>query len=183
VFTAWLEGPADGEPVVMLHGFPQSRHSWRAQVAALAAAGYRVVAPDQRGYSSGARPDPSDLAAYHVDELVRDVLEITSACGWQHRRWHLVGHDWGGMVAWILPPVTPNASRRPTVLSRPHPACSAAGDSRRMKAAQSRTERSSLTVTLPACCWRRQRRVRRTCRDGGVPATIVDCVSVLGTPR
>jgi pimeloyl-ACP methyl ester carboxylesterase len=186
VFDAWLEGPADGEPVVMLHGFPQSRHSWRAQVTALAAAGYRVVAPDQRGYSPGARPDPSDLAAYHVDELVRDVLEITSACGWPDRRWHLVGHDWGGMVAWITAFRHPERIASLTVLSRPHPAAFRAaleqpdGDQQH----RSRHHRAFLDGdTARLLLDDDAARLRRMLRDGGVPeATIVDYVSVLGTP-
>jgi len=186
VFTAWLDGPSDGEPVVMLHGFPQSRHSWRAQVAALAGAGYRVVAPDQRGYSPGARPDPSDLAAYHVDELVRDVLDITSACGWQHRRWHLVGHDWGGMVAWITAFRHPELLASLTVLSRPHPAAFRAaleqpgGDQQH----RSRHHRAFLDGdTARLLLDDDAARLRRMLRDGGVPeATIVDYVSILGTP-
>jgi pimeloyl-ACP methyl ester carboxylesterase len=72
-FTAEVAGPPDGPLVVLLHGFPQTRHSWRHQVPALAAAGYRAVAPDQRGYSPGVRPDAAtDLAAYGIDRLVGD---------------------------------------------------------------------------------------------------------------
>ena len=63
-FTAYVEGPVGGPLVLMLHGFPESRHSWRAALPALAAQGYRAVAPDQRGYSPGARPDPADLSNY-----------------------------------------------------------------------------------------------------------------------
>ena len=61
-FTADVAGPIDGPLVLLLHGYPESRHSWRAALPALAAAGYRAVAPDQRGYSPGARPDPKNLA-------------------------------------------------------------------------------------------------------------------------
>src|SRR5260370_5010173 len=63
-FTAYVAGPTDGPLVLLLHGFPESRHSWRAALPALATAGYRPLAPDQRGYSPGARPDPADLANY-----------------------------------------------------------------------------------------------------------------------
>src|SRR3954447_23369142 len=97
-FTADLAGPLEGELVLLLHGFPQSRHSWRHQVPALGAAGYRAVAPDQRGYSAGVRPDPADLAAYGIDRLVADVLDLADAHG--APAFHLVGHDWGGQVAW-----------------------------------------------------------------------------------
>jgi hypothetical protein len=76
-FTAQAAGPADGPLVLLLHGYPQTRHTWRQQVPALGAAGYRAVAPDQRGYSPGVRPDPAKgLDAYAIDRLVQDVLEL-----------------------------------------------------------------------------------------------------------
>jgi pimeloyl-ACP methyl ester carboxylesterase len=186
VFDATVEGPVDGEPVLLLHGFPQSLHSWRAQVAALAAAGYRAVAPNQRGYSPGARPDPSDLGSYHIDELVGDVLEIASACGWQDRRWHLVGHDWGGMVAWVTAFRHPELVASLTVLSRPHPAAfqaalqNADGDQQH----RSRHHRAFLDGdTARLLLDDDAARLRRMLRDGGVPqATVVDYISVLGTP-
>src|SRR5262245_52728503 len=99
-FTADVAGPADGPLVLLLHGFPESRHSWRAALPALAAAGYRAVAPDQRGYSAGARPDPAELSNYAFDRLVDDAIEIVAAAGRDGRRFHLVGHDWGGQVSW-----------------------------------------------------------------------------------
>ena len=77
-------------------------HCWRAQVAALADAGYRAVAPSQRGYSPGARPDASDRANYHIDRLMDDAMAIVAASGYGERRFHLVGHDWGGSIAWAL---------------------------------------------------------------------------------
>ena len=72
VFDGLAAGPKNGELVILLHGFPQTSYSWRHQIAALAKAGYRAFAPDQRGYSPGARPEGVD--AYHVDNLVADVL-------------------------------------------------------------------------------------------------------------
>ena len=79
-FTADTAGPAGGELVLLLHGYPQSRHAWRHQVPALGAAGYHVVAPDQRGYSPGVRPDPArSLDAYGIDRLVQDVLDLADA--------------------------------------------------------------------------------------------------------
>src|SRR5258705_8256176 len=95
-FTAGVSGPAGGPLVLLLHGFPESRHSWRAALPALAAAGYRAVAPDQRGYSPGARPDPAYLSNYAFDRLVADAIEIAGASGYDGKRFHLVGHDWGG---------------------------------------------------------------------------------------
>ena len=98
VFDALTAGPPDGELVVLLHGFPQTAACWTEVAEALAAAGYRVLAPDQRGYSPGARP-PS-VPAYRMPELVADVLALAAEAG--PARFHLVGHDWGGVVAWAL---------------------------------------------------------------------------------
>ncbi|MEA2942611.1 MAG: hypothetical protein QOD09_3140, partial [Bradyrhizobium sp.] len=94
---------------------------WRAQVIALAAAGYRAVAPSQRGYSPGARPDVNDTANYHIDRLMDDAMAIVAACGYGETRFHLVGHDWGGSIAWSLADRFPQRLASLTVLSRPHP--------------------------------------------------------------
>jgi pimeloyl-ACP methyl ester carboxylesterase len=120
-FTADVAGPVDGPLVLLLHGFPESRHSWREALPELAKAGYRAVAPDQRGYSPGARPDPVDLSNYAFDKLVNDALEIAAAAGCEARRFHLVGHDWGGQVSWGVANTNPQRLASLTVLSRPHP--------------------------------------------------------------
>src|SRR5438309_9714383 len=120
-FTTDVAGPASGDLVLLLHGFPESRHSWREALPALAAAGYRAVAPDQRGYSPGARPDPADLSNYAFDKLVADAIEIAAASGYDGKRFHLVGHDWGGQVAWGVANAHPERLGSLTVLSRPHP--------------------------------------------------------------
>jgi pimeloyl-ACP methyl ester carboxylesterase len=120
-FTAYVAGPAGGPLVLLLHGFPESRHSWRAALPALAAAGYRAVAPDQRGYSPGARPDPADLANYAFDKLMTDAIEIAGAAGYDGKRFHLVGHDWGGQVSWGVAGKHPERLASLTILSRPHP--------------------------------------------------------------
>src|SRR5688572_16890115 len=78
-FAADVLGPIDGPLVLLLHGFPESRHSWRSALPSLAAAGYRAVAPDQRGYSADARPDPADLSNYAFDKLVNDAIEVVAA--------------------------------------------------------------------------------------------------------
>jgi len=114
-------GAPDAPLVLLLHGFAESMHCWRAQVAALADAGYRAVAPSQRGYSSGARPDVSDSANYHIDRLMDDAMAIAAASGYGERRFHLVGHDWGGSIAWALADRFPERLASLTVLSRPHP--------------------------------------------------------------
>lgn len=120
-FTADVAGPIDGALVLLLHGYPESRHSWRAALPALADAGYRAVAPDQRGYSAGARPDPKDLSNYAFDKLVNDAIEIVSAAGHEGQRFHQVGHDWGGQVSWGVAAAHPKRLASLTVMSRPHP--------------------------------------------------------------
>src|SRR5436190_21990701 len=120
-FTADVAGPIGGALVLLLHGFPESRYSWREALPVLAAAGYRAVAPDQRGYSPGARPDPAELANYAFDKLVADAIEIAAAAGHDGRRFHLVGHDWGGQVSRGVAAKHPERLASLTVPSRPHP--------------------------------------------------------------
>ena len=120
-FDALIAGAASAPLVLLLHGFAESMHCWRAQAAALSAAGYRAVAPSQRGYSSGARPDTGDTANYHIDRLMDDAMAISAASGYGDHRFHLVGHDWGGSIAWGLADRYPERLASLTVLSRPHP--------------------------------------------------------------
>src|SRR5689334_23012384 len=116
-FTVVDEGPADAETVVLLHGFPQSAQSWIGVSRPLLAAGYRVIAPDQRGYTPQARP--RSRRAYRLNELVADVVALIDAAGVD--RVHLVGHDWGGGVAWMVAATRPERLRTLTVVSAPHP--------------------------------------------------------------
>jgi pimeloyl-ACP methyl ester carboxylesterase len=120
-FDALVTGQPGAPLVLLLHGFAESMNCWRAQVAALAAAGHRAVAPGQRGYSPGARPDTGDSANYHIDRLMDDAMAIVGASGYGERRFHLVGHDWGGSIAWALADRYPSRLASLTVLSRPHP--------------------------------------------------------------
>lgn len=117
-FSARAAGPDDGRPVLLLHGFPQTSRCWAAELEALAAEGFRAVAFDQRGYSPGARPD--DVGAYKPAALVSDVLQVADACGFE--RFDLVGHDFGGMVAWMVAGHHPDRVRTLAVASTPHPA-------------------------------------------------------------
>ena len=117
VFDAVQHGEADGEVVLLLHGFPQSSWCWRHVWPGLVEAGYRVVAPDQRGYSPGARPE--GVAAYAMPELVGDVLGVLDALGVE--RAHVVGHDWGAAVAWQVGARHPDRVRTLTAVSVPHP--------------------------------------------------------------
>jgi pimeloyl-ACP methyl ester carboxylesterase len=121
VFDAFVDGPDEGPLVLLLHGFAESFHMWRAQIAALAAAGFRAVAPSQRGYSPDARPNLAEAANYSMDCLVGDAMDIVARCGHGARRFHLVGHDWGGSIAWDIANRTPQRLASLTILSRPHP--------------------------------------------------------------
>jgi pimeloyl-ACP methyl ester carboxylesterase len=186
-FDAWKEGPEDGPLVLFLHGYPQSRHTWREQVPALAAGGYLAVAPDQRGYSPDARPDPADLSNYHYDRLIADVLDIAEAVGAGARRFHLVGHDWGGQVAWGVAARHPARLASLTILSRPHPTAFVAalqapdGDQKH----RSRHHRAFLNPeTCRLLLEDGARRLRRNLTEAGVPAAAVEeYVGVLGSPE
>ena len=113
--------PGAGEPVILLHGFPEGSWSWRHQLPALAAAGRHVVAPDLRGY--GGTDCPEGVAAYALPELVGDLAALVAALG--HERAHVVGHDWGGSVAWATAARRPELVRSLSILNSPHPIASA----------------------------------------------------------
>jgi pimeloyl-ACP methyl ester carboxylesterase len=117
-FTVDLAGGASEEPVLFLHGFPETRHMWRRQLEAFGAQGFRAIAPDQRGYSRGARP--SVQSAYATELLVADALGLMDSLG--HQRFHLVGHDWGGQLSWLIAALHPARLLTLSILSRPHPA-------------------------------------------------------------
>ncbi|SHN49561.1 Pimeloyl-ACP methyl ester carboxylesterase [Geodermatophilus obscurus] len=121
VFDVRDGGPAGGEPVVLLHGFPQDAAAWTAVADRLHDAGLRTLAADQRGYSPGARP--SGRAAYRLRELTGDVLALLDAA--ELGSAHVVGHDWGGIVGWALAAGHPERVRTLTALSVPHPAAMA----------------------------------------------------------
>jgi pimeloyl-ACP methyl ester carboxylesterase len=111
----------EGEPVVMLHGFPELARSWRHQIAALAGAGYRAIAPDLRGYGGSDRPPA--VEDYAAPKLAGDVVGLIDALGYESV--HLVGHDWGGALAWGLAGRSPDRVRSLTILNAPQPAVSA----------------------------------------------------------
>jgi pimeloyl-ACP methyl ester carboxylesterase len=112
-FVTMGEGPL----VLLLHGFPDFWYGWRRQIPALAAAGYRVVAPDLRGYNLSQRP--LRVEDYRRDVLADDVAALVGALG--ERRAHVVGHDWGGVIAWHLAVRHPAVIDRLAILNAPHP--------------------------------------------------------------
>ncbi|MET7710523.1 alpha/beta fold hydrolase [Micromonospora sp. NPDC005189] len=120
-FEVTTGGPADGVPVLLLHGFPQHSGEWDDVVPALHAGGLRTYALDQRGYSPGARP--TAVADYRIPELVADVVAVLDALGLDAV--HLVGHDWGAIVAWAVAAQHPDRVRTLTGVSVPHPAAMA----------------------------------------------------------
>ncbi len=110
-------GPEDGPLLILLHGFPEFWYAWRHQIEPLADAGFRVLAPDQRGYNLSDKP--RQLGAYRLDRLAADVIALIDAVG--RKQTFLAGHDWGGAVAWWLGAIAPERIRRLAILNLPHP--------------------------------------------------------------
>ena len=172
VFDVRDAGPPDGEPVVLLHGFPQDSSAFDLLSPALHQSGLRTLAPDQRGYSPGARPP--GRSAYRMRAVVDDVLALLDAAGLESA--HVVGHDWGGAAAWALAAWHPWRVRTLTVLSVPHPAA--------MTQAMVRSDqalRSSYMALfqLPVVPERLLltgggRGLRRMLRQGGLPDDVVE---------
>lgn len=110
------DGPSTGRLVILLHGFPEFWYGWRRQIPYLAAAGYRVWAPDQRGYNISDKPE--GIAAYTLDELAADVIGLMDAAG--EEKVFVVGHDWGAAVAWWVAAKYPARVARMVVINVPH---------------------------------------------------------------
>lgn len=106
-----------GPPAILLHGFPEFWYSWHRQMGPLAAAGLSVLAPDMRGFNLSDKP--ADVASYAVERLVADVASLVAATG--HPDAHIVGHDWGGLVAWFFAAYRPAMTRTLTIINAPHP--------------------------------------------------------------
>ncbi len=112
-----MAGPADGPLVLLLHGFPEFWYGWRRQIPALAAAGYHVWAPDQRGYNRSDKP--AGVGAYAIETLAKDIVGLIDASG--REQVYLVGHDWGAAVAWWVAGTYPERVKKLAILNVPHP--------------------------------------------------------------
>ena len=121
-FRALVEGPPDGDMVLMMHGFPEGAESWARQMHALAHAGFLAVAPDMRGY--GLTDAPEGVESYGISHLVADAKGLIEAFG--RKSAHIAGHDWGAVVAWYFAGAHPDMTTTLTVLSVGHPAALAA---------------------------------------------------------
>jgi len=110
-------GPQDGRPVILLHGFPEFWWAWRKQIQPMADAGFRVIVPDMRGYNLS--DAPMGVSAYGIDLLAKDVIDLARSL--EIDRFDLVGHDWGGVVAWWVAARHANRLNRLVILDAPHP--------------------------------------------------------------
>src|SRR5215203_4554212 len=108
-------GPSDGPLVILLHGFPEFWYGWRHQIEPLAAVGYRVLVPDLRGYNLSSKPE--GFRAYTLDVLAEDVLGLATTFG--QSKFAIVGHDWGGALAWHLAARHPDRIDRAVILNGP----------------------------------------------------------------
>ena len=179
-FDAREAGPKNGELVIMLHGFPQSSYEWRNQMPELARAGYHVVAPDQRGYSPGARPT-SD-ADYTIDHMVADTIAI--ADHFHAQKFHLVGHDWGAGVAWATAIAHPNRLQTLTAVSVPHPAAYAkASENPAGEQSQKKGYVNTFAAPGAAAGLANAGFLRAAAGTGATDADIAEYLKVLGTPE
>jgi pimeloyl-ACP methyl ester carboxylesterase len=165
-------GPTDGDAVVLLHGYPENRTSWDAVAPRLVEAGYRVLAPDQRGYSPRARP--SGRRSYAMQHLVGDIVALLDAADVEKA--HVVGHDWGGAVAWGLATWQPNRVATVTSLTTPHPRAMLKAMVTGSQALKSWYMFMFQLPVLPELAYRdrMQKRLRDTLRSTGLPDEAID---------
>ena len=110
-------GPADGPPLILLHGFPEFWWAWREQITPFADAGYHVIAPDMRGYNSSEAPE--GVRAYLLDTLVADVVALADS--YRAERFRLVAHDWGAVIGWRVATLHSDRLERVVLMDGPHP--------------------------------------------------------------
>jgi pimeloyl-ACP methyl ester carboxylesterase len=185
-FDVRVDGPEDGRPVLLLHGFPETSASWAAVTPSLVEAGLRTYAPDQLGYSPGARPDEVD--AYAMPNLAQVTADLMTAM--DVPRADVVGHDWGANVAWTLAAWHADRVRSLTAVSVPHPAAYTAA----FRADPEQKERSAYIrlfwqvgkaeeVLLADDARRLRRMLSGGEQDSGIPAEAIDqYVAVLSAP-
>jgi pimeloyl-ACP methyl ester carboxylesterase len=185
-FDVRVDGPEDGRPVLLLHGFPETSASWSAVTPLLAEANLRTYAPDQLGYSPGARPDEVD--AYSAQNLAQVTCDLMTGLGLP--RADVVGHDWGANVAWTLAAWHSDRVRSLTAVSVPHPAAYTAA----FRADPEQKERSGYIrlfwqagkaeqVLLEDDARRLRRMLSGSDGETGVPAEAIDeYVAVLSAP-
>ncbi|PRY17074.1 alpha/beta fold hydrolase [Kineococcus rhizosphaerae] len=171
-FSVLDDGPPDGDVVVCLHGFPQGPEAYAAVTPLLTARGLRVLVPEQRGYCPTARPP--HRRDHALGELVADVLALLDAAG--VRRAHLVGHDWGGVVAWAFAARHPGRLVSLTVLSQAHPAAFGAAMTRSTQPLRSAYLGFFLLPRLPerVLLARRGAVLSQALRRSGLPAALAD---------
>ena len=132
-----------GDGVILLHGFPETSHMWGELMTLLSSKGFRVVAPDQRGYSHGARP--KKVSDYKFEYLVDDVFSVAESFGF--KQFHLVGHDWGAIIGWGMVAAKPDRVLSWTAMSVPHP--NAFGDALKTDEDQKKKSRYFRFFKLP----------------------------------
>src|SRR5688572_1144351 len=116
--TLHVRDEGDGVPVLLMHGWPDTGELWRHQTQALCAAGYRMVAPDLRGF--GASSKPAEVEAYQAERMVGDVVGLLDQLGLD--RVHVIGHDWGAALGWMTAALLPDRVASLTAISVGHPA-------------------------------------------------------------
>ncbi len=112
-----MAGPEDGEPIILLHGFPEFWYGWKNQIPFLAEQGYRVIVPDQRGYNLSDKPH--GIHHYQLDILAQDIVNLAKALNYD--KINLVGHDWGAAVAWWIATIFPDKLKKLVILNVPYP--------------------------------------------------------------
>lgn len=148
----WVE-QGEGPLVVLLHGFPEFWYAWRHQIPALAAAGFRAVAPDLRGYNLSDKP--AGVRAYRIEALLDDLAALIERLGEGRAKAHVVGHDWGGAFAWYAPLFIPERLLSLSLLNAPHPLAF-----RRELRTNSAQRRKSSYVFFFQLPWLPERRIR-----------------------
>jgi pimeloyl-ACP methyl ester carboxylesterase len=165
-----LAGPEGGPPVVLLHGFPEFWYAWFRQMGALAAAGFRVIAPDQRGYGGSSKP--REVESYRVDHLADDVAGLVAALGYETA--FVAAHDWGGGVAWQLALRHPDRVRKLAVFGTPHPRAGRDAESEEETVSWYRTFFQIPWLPEWAARLANWRVMARSLRDGAAPGAFPD---------